>query len=270
MYKSYEHLRVDVDASGVAIVTITENQSSVRQHYELSRIWNDLRDDEAVRVVITTGVGESYLAGPTMDAIEHMVSTPSALQQTHVEARDIVHNMINFDKPVIAAVNGTAIGHGLGVALMSDITIVAEDATLMDGHSMIGVPAGDNATLIWPLLVGMGKTKYYLLTGEVLDGKEAEKIGLMNESLPAGDVLARAKELAARIAAGPQLATQATKRALNQWLRLGAHTSFDYSLALEMLAFQGEEFKSRFYAAKELGLTAKTALEEQVVEQHSN
>lgn len=262
MYKSYEHLRVEVDASGVAIVTITENQSSVRQHYELSRIWNDLRDDDAVRVVITTGVGDTYLAGPTLEAIEAMVGSADALHQTHIEARDIVHNMINFDKPVIAAVNGPAIGHGLGIALMSDITVVAENATLMDGHSLIGVPAGDHATVMWPLLVGLGKTKYYLLTGEVLDGKEAEKIGLMNEALPADKVLTRAKELAARIAAGPQLATQATKRALNQWLRLGAHTSFDYSLALEILAFHGDEFKSRFSAIKEQGVTASSALEE--------
>ena len=255
MYNDFQHLRVSVDEAGVAIVTIGQAMSSQRQHWELGRIWQNLSDDDRVKVVVTTGQDDTYLAGPMIEMLEEMVEQPKMLHDVHMEARDLVHNMINFDKPVIAAVNGAAYGHGLGFALMSDITVVAEDANLLEGHhSLGGVAAGDHATLMWPWLLGLGKTKYHLFLDEPFTGKMAQEIGLMNESLPADQVLPRALELAAKIAAGPNLALQATKRSLNQWLRLGAHTAFDLSLALEMLQFYGDDSKKALADVRETGL----------------
>lgn len=255
MYDEFEHLSVSVDEAGVAIVTIGQAMSSQRQHWEIGRIWRNLADDDRVKVVVTTGIGDTYLAGPMIEMLEEMVEKPRMLHDVHMEARDLVHNMINFDKPVVAAVNGAAYGHGLGFALMSDITVVAEDAPLLEGHhSLGGVAAGDHATLMWPWLLGLGKTKYHLFLDEPFNGKMAQEIGLMSESLPADEVLPRALELAAKIAEGPNLALQATKRSLNQWLRLGAHTAFDLSLALEMLQFYGDDSKKALADVRASGL----------------
>jgi enoyl-CoA hydratase len=130
-----------------------------------------------------------------------------------------------------------AVGAGLAVALMADISIIAEDARLTDGHLRLGVAAGDHAAMIWPLLCGMAKAKYYLLTSDFLDGREAERIGLVSKCVPRERVKDEALELAHRLAAGPQPALRFTKRALNQWLRLGGLASFDYSAALEIMGF---------------------------------
>ena len=153
------------------------------------------------------------------------------------EAGDIVHNMINLDKPVVSAINGVAVGAGLAVALLADISIASEDARITDGHIRLGVAAGDHATVIWPLLCGMAKAKYYLLTCDFLDGLEAERIGLVSKAVPADQLMSTAMEVARKLAAGPQPAIRWTKRALNQWLRQAAINSFDYSLAMEMMGF---------------------------------
>jgi enoyl-CoA hydratase len=124
---------------------------------------------------------------------------------------------------------------------MADISVMAEDARLTDGHTRLGVAAGDHACMIWPLLCGMAKAKYYLLTCDFIDGREAERIGLVSKAVPRADVLTEAMAIARRLADGPQPAIRLTKRALNQWLRLGGITSFDYSLAVEMLGFFGAD-----------------------------
>ena len=152
------------------------------------------------------------------------------------EAGDIVYNIVNCEKPVISAINGVAVGAGLAVALMADISIISEDARLTDGHLRLGVGAGDHAAIIWPLLCGMAKAKYYLLTSDFIDGREAERIGLVSKCVPADDVLPHALEVAAKLGVGPQTALRWTKRALNGWIRT-ASPIFDASLALEMLNF---------------------------------
>jgi enoyl-CoA hydratase len=120
---------------------------------------------------------------------------------------------------------------------MADISIIAEEARLTDGHARLGVAAGDHAAMIWPLLCGMAKAKYYLLTCDFIDGREAERIGLVSKAVPRSELMPTATDIARRLADGPQQALRFTKKALNQWLRLGGITAFDYSLALEMLGF---------------------------------
>ena len=158
------------------------------------------------------------------------------------EMSDLVYNMINCPKPIISAINGVAVGAGVVVALMADISICAQDARLGDGHVRLGVAAGDHAAIIWPLLCGMAKARYYLLTGEMVTGAEAERIGLVSKALPREQVLEESLRIAQGLATGPQLAIQLTKRALNGWLKT-AGPIFDQSAAYEMLTFMGEDVK---------------------------
>jgi enoyl-CoA hydratase len=158
------------------------------------------------------------------------------------EMSDLVYNMINCPKPVVSAINGVAVGAGLVVALLADISICAEDARLGDGHVKLGAAAGDHAAIIWPLLCGMARAKYYLMTGEMVTGAEAERIGLVSKSLPRADVLGEALRVAASLATGSQLAIRLTKRAMNGWLR-AAGPIFDQSAAYEMLTFMGDDVR---------------------------
>jgi len=142
------------------------------------------------------------------------------------------------------------VGAGLAVALMADISIIADTARLTDGHLRLGVGAGDHAAIIWPLLCGMAKAKYYLLTAEFLDGREAERIGLVSLCAPAAQLMDKAWEVANRLADGPQNALRLTKRALNGWLRV-AGPIFDTSLAYEMLNFMEPDVREGIAALKE-------------------
>jgi enoyl-CoA hydratase len=158
--------------------------------------------------------------------------------------------MINLDKPVVSAINGVAVGAGLVVALLADVSIIAETARLTDGHTRLGVAAGDHAAIIWPLLCGMAKAKYYLLTCDFIDGSEAERIGLVSLCVPLDQLMVRAAEVADRLAGGAQHAVRYTKRALNNWLRQ-AGPIFDQSLALEMLSFGHEDVREGVRALRE-------------------
>ena len=154
-------------------------------------------------------------------------------------------------RAMISAINGVAVGAGLAVALLADISIAAENARITDGHIRLGVAAGDHAAMIWPLLCGMAKAKYYLLTCDFLDGKEAERIGLVSMAVPQEELMGKAMEVARKLADGPQPAIRFTKRALNQWLRQAGHTSFDYSLLAEALGFLGEDVREGLAAVRE-------------------
>jgi len=245
-YSSYQHLLVE-KKDGIALLTINRpeslNATNFRLHNELSRVWLDLAEDDEVRVAVITGAGRAFSAGGDFEVVEKSMGNLEVVAQTMKEARDIVHNMINCDKPIISAINGVAVGAGLAVALLADISIASENARFTDGHTRLGVAAGDHAAVIWPLLVGMAKAKYYLLTCDMLDAKEAERIGLVSMVVPPDQLMSKAMEIARKLASGAQQAIRLTKHSLNQWLRAAAHTSFDYSLALEMLGFFGADIR---------------------------
>ena len=245
-YDSYQHLQVEVK-DNIALLTMNRpdvlNATNARLHYELSRIWVDIGDDPEVRVALITGAGRAFSAGGDLNDLRGTVGNPQEIARSMKEARDIVHNMVALDKPIVSAINGVAVGAGLAVALLADISIASDKARFTDGHVRLGVAAGDHACLIWPLLCGMAKTKYYLLTCDFLDGTEAERIGLVSKVVPHEELMPTAMQVARKLASGPQPAIQWTKRALNQWLRMAEHTSFDYSLSLEMLGFFGDDVK---------------------------
>ena len=245
-YSSYQHLLVEVQ-DGIATLTMNRpevlNATNARLHYELSRIWLDIGDDPEVRVAVITGAGRAFSAGGDLNNVRTIIGNPEEIAKTMKEASDIVHNMVALDKPVVSAINGVAVGAGLAVALLADISIASENARFTDGHIRLGVAAGDHACLIWPLLCGMAKAKYYLLTCDFLDGTEAERIGLVSKVVPHEELMPTAMEVARKLASGPQPAIRWSKRALNQWLRMAEHTAFDYSLSLEMLGFFGDDIK---------------------------
>ncbi|MFQ5381044.1 MAG: enoyl-CoA hydratase/isomerase family protein [Dehalococcoidia bacterium] len=246
-YEKYEHLLVEVRENGVALVTLNRpevmNATNNRMHYELTTIWGDLDRDPEVRVAVVTGAGSrAFSAGGDLSDISGRASMSAeerftALAGVLKEAQTLVYEIVNCDKVIVSAINGVAVGAGLAVALMADISVISEEARLTDGHLRLGVAAGDHAAMIWPLLCGMAKAKYYLLTSDFIDGREAERIGLVSQAVAPERVLPEALEIADKLAEGPQLAQQFTKRALNQWLRFGGLASFDYSAALEMFGF---------------------------------
>ncbi len=239
-YSEYQHLLFEPKDDGILLITINRpevlNATNNRLHWELSRVWLDIADDDATNVVVVTGAGRAFSAGGDLDMIQQMAASAANIGKAWKEAGDIVYNMINLDKPIISAINGVAVGAGLAVAFMADISIASEAMRITDGHLRLGVAAGDHAVIVWPLLCGMAKAKYYLMTADFIDGKEAERIGLVSLCVPADKLMDKAMEVARKLARGPQQAVRFTKRSLNNWLRV-AGPAFDASLALEMMGF---------------------------------
>ena len=253
-YADYQHLTFERKPHGVLLITINRpevmNATNARLHWELTQVWLTVDADREVRVALVTGAGKAFSAGGDLSLVEEMAGNPDAAARTMREASDLVYNIINLDKPVVSAINGAAVGAGLVVALLADVSIIAETARLTDGHTRLGVAAGDHAAIIWPLLCGMAKAKYYLLTADFLDGREAERIGLVSLCVPGAEVLPKALDVATRLAQGSQLSIRWTKRALNNWLRQ-AGPIFDQSLALEMLTFMHPDVREGARALRE-------------------
>jgi enoyl-CoA hydratase len=254
IYASYKRLRFDRPHPRVLRVTMDnpgkKNSIDAAMHPELVRVWKDAEQDETVAAIILTGAGDAFCAGGNFDLVQTMVENWDSRMKNLKEARDVVYNMINCNKPIISAVRGPAVGGGLVCALMSDISIVAKDAKLIDGHTRIGLAAGDHAAIIWPLLCGMARAKYHLLMCTTITGEEAERIGLVSMAVEDAELDAKAVEIASALADGPPTAIRITKYTMNNWLRM-AGPIFDASLALEFMGFDGPELKEGMAAMKE-------------------
>ena len=216
------------------------NAADERMHRDLAHVWRTIDIDEAVRVVLVRGAGEHFSSGGDYAMIEHMITDEATLVRVWKEASDLVYNLINCSKPTVAAIRGVAVGAGLAVALLADISIAGRSAKILDGHTRLGVAAGDHSVIIWPLLCGLAKSRYYLLLNEPLAGEEAERIGLISRVAEDGKAYETALAIAKRLAAAAPSAVRWTKYALNNWLRIAGPT-FDTSLALEFLGFTGPE-----------------------------
>jgi enoyl-CoA hydratase len=253
-YADYKHLLFERRPGGVLLITLNRpevlNATNDRLHWELTQVWLTVDADPETRVAVVTGAGRAFSAGGDLEMVEANAADPRRLVRTLREASDLVYNMINLDKPIVSAINGAAVGAGLVVALLADVSIIAEDVRVTDGHTRLGVVAGDHAAIIWPLLCGMAKAKYYLLTADFIDGREAERIGLVTFAVPRAELMAKAFEVADKLAQGSQPAIRWTKRALNNWLRV-AGPIFDQSVALEMLTFTLEDVGEGLRALRE-------------------
>ena len=226
-------LRITLDGSNLNAVTSA-------MHAELADIWPVVHRDESVRAVLVTGAGRAFSSGGSFDMINEMIDDPIVRIRILREAKDLVHNLINCDTPIVSAINGPAVGAGLVVALLADISIAGRSAKIVDGHTRLGVAAGDHAAICWPLLCGMAKAKYYLLTCDELTGEEAERIGLVSVCVDDNDVQQRALEIAVQLAQGAQSAIRWTKQTLNNWYRAQS-AIFDASLAYEFYGFGGPD-----------------------------
>jgi enoyl-CoA hydratase len=257
MTKSFNlgpHLQAFIGNDGVAEIVFgpeggmpfTDKQG----HAELGSIWRRLAAEPGVRAILVRSVGKGFCAGGTPDVVQAMLDDHGARLRVMREGRDIVQGMIDCELPIVSAINGAAVGAGAAVALLADISIAGHKAKIIDGHTKIGVAAGDHAAVVWPLLCGMAKAKYHLMLCNTIDGVEAERIGLVSLAVPDDELQAAARRVALQLAAGSPTALAFTKRSLNHWLR-AAWPAFEHSLALEIIGFAGADAREGMAAIAE-------------------
>ncbi|ORB91918.1 enoyl-CoA hydratase/isomerase family protein [Mycobacterium persicum] len=252
-YGEFPSLRIEPADNGVLNLVLDSpglNSVGPQMHRDLADIWPVIDRDPAVRVVLVRGEGKAFSSGGSFDLIDQTMGAYEDRVRIMREARDLVLNLVNLDKPVVSAIRGPAVGAGLVVALLADISVAGRTAKIIDGHTKLGVAAGDHAAICWPLLVGMAKAKYYLLTCEPLSGAEAERIGLVSTCVDDDDVLATATRLAENLAQGAQHAIRWTKHSLNHWYRMFG-PAFETSLGLEFLSFSGPDVREGLAAHRE-------------------
>lgn len=253
-YDDFEHISCERRRDGVAVVTLDRpevlNAANVRMHREMSEIWAVVDSDDEIGACVVTGAGRAFSAGGDLEMIEEMTEEYGAVLTQWRDAGAIVERMLDSKKPIVSAINGVAVGAGLAVALLADVSVIGRSARISDGHARLGVAAGDHAAIVWPLLCGIAKAKYYLMTADFLSGEEAERIGLVTKCVEDDQVLTEAVSIAARLAGGSATAVQWTKRVMNQWLRQ-AMPAFGESIALEMLGFLGPDAREGLAALRE-------------------
>jgi enoyl-CoA hydratase len=242
-YAAYDTLTFDRPTNGVLRITLEGpnlNAVSPEGHRRLADVWTTVDRDPDTNVALLRGAGRAFSAGGSFELIDAMVDDYAMRTRIMREARDLVYNVINCSKPIVSAIHGPAVGAGLVAALLADVSVAGRTARIIDGHTRLGVAAGDHAAICWPLLCGMAKAKYYLLTCDPLSGEEAERIGLVSLCVDDDQVGTRALEVATALADGAQSAIRWTKQALNGWYRMLGPV-FDASLALEFYGFAGPD-----------------------------
>lgn len=243
-YAKFGSLRTETVEPGILNVILDTpgrlNAVGHEMHTDLAAIWKEIDIDDATDVVIVSGAGEAFSAGGDLDLVRDIADDFVVRARVFREARDLVYNILNCSKPVVSAMRGPAVGAGLAVGLLADVSIAAKSARIIDGHTRLGVAAGDHSAIVWPLLCGMAKAKYLLLLSEPINGEEAERIGLVSLCVDDNDLDAEALRVARKLKRGSKTAIRWTKYALNNWLRL-AGPAFDASLAMEFLGFTGPD-----------------------------
>ncbi len=245
------HLHADIGADGVAELVLGPQggmpSTDALRHALLGTVWARLAALPEVRCILVRSSGKGFCAGGDPSLVREMLDSHEARLRVMHEARAIVQGMMDCEIPIVSAINGAAVGAGAAVALLADISIAGEKAKIIDGHTRLGVAAGDHAALIWPLLCGLARARMHLLLCTPIDGAQAERIGLVAMCVPDAELLERARDIARTLARGSAQALAATKRSLNHWLRM-AWPAFEHSLALEILGFASPEAREGFEA----------------------
>jgi enoyl-CoA hydratase len=243
LYDPFAGLVIDRPSDGVLRITMDApglNAVSPEVHRELADIWLTVDRDPDTRVALLRGAGRAFSAGGSFELLDRLMGDYATRTRIMREARDLVFNVINCAKPVVSAIHGPAVGAGLVAGILADVSVVGRSARIIDGHTRLGVTAGDHAAICWPLLCGMAKAKYYLLTCDTLTGEEAERIGLVSLCVDDDRVQERAMAVAVQLAEGAQSAIRWTKQALNNWYRAQS-AILDASLAYEFYGFSGPD-----------------------------
>jgi enoyl-CoA hydratase len=243
LYDAFPGLTFDRPVPGVLRITLDApglNAVNPAVHRQLAEVWLTVDRDDETNVALLRGAGKAFSAGGSFDLIDDVMNDYAARTRVMREARDLVFNVINCSKPIVSAIHGPAVGAGLVAGILADVSVVAKTARIIDGHTRLGVTAGDHAAICWPLLCGMAKAKYYLLTCDTLTGAEAERIGLVSLCVDDDQVQDRALEVATQLATGAQSAIRWTKQTLNNWYRAQS-AILDASLAYEFIGFSGPD-----------------------------
>ncbi|MEY2418423.1 MAG: enoyl-CoA hydratase [Actinomycetota bacterium] len=252
-YSTFDELAVDRPADGIVRITLDApglNAVNSAAHGQLADIWPVFDRDESARVAVIRGAGKGFSAGGDFAMLESIIGDYDTRLRTMREARDLVMNIVNCSKPIVSAIHGPAVGAGLVAAILADVSVAARTAKIIDGHTRLGVAAGDHAAICWPLLCGMAKAKYYLLTCDPMTGEDAERIGLVSLCVDDDAVQDRAMQIAVQLAAGAQNAIRFTKHTLNHWYRAQV-AAFDASIAYEMLGFGGPDAREGLASHRE-------------------
>ena len=250
---NYETITIEKRPDGVAVLTLNRperlNAVNGAMHSELTTIWLDLQADPDVRAAVLTGAGRAFCAGGDFSPSSNM-TTKTGLPMIQ-EARRIVDNMLDVEKPIIAAVNGAAAGLGATIALLCDVVIASRNARIGDPHVKMGITAGDGGAVIWPLLVGVNRAKYMLMTGDLIPAEEAMAMGLVQKVVDEGEALNEALFLAKRLAAGAPYAVQSSKVSVNKFIKLVSNLVLPLSLALEEISMTKADHREAVKAFQE-------------------
>ena len=219
-------------------------------HDELGRLFRGLRREREARAVVLTGEGRAFSAGGDfawLAALEDL----RTLEPLRRDAKQLLGDLLDVEIPIVAALNGPAVGLGASIALLCDVIFMAETASLADPHVRVGIVAGDGGTVIWPLVLGPARAKQYLLTGDPVPAAEAERLGLVNRVVAPAALQDEALAFARRLAEGAPLAIRYTKLAVNQWIKQTANVAFDVASALEIVTFQSRDHREALAALRE-------------------
>lgn len=236
-YSDYQYLTVERQDDGVAVLTLNRpdkrNAINNEMHTELERVFLQIGSDEQIRALVLTGAGKAFCAGGDARSMEDGSFVPTGPATPFRAVRTLLHNLLEIEQPVVAAVNGDAAGLGANIALYCDIIIASETARFADTHTRMGLVAGDGGVIIWPLLIGWARAKEYLLTGDWITGAQGQQMGLVNYAVPQDRVIPTAMEWAQRLAAGAPKAMRWTKYSMNRILRDQINLALDVSTFLE-------------------------------------
>ena len=252
-YSAYKHMLFERRGR---ILTITLNRPPMNPihyelHNELARLWYQVQLDTECDVVILTGAGEVFSAGGDIPMMQRRIDDPELFNQKNLEMKQMIFGLLDLEKPIIARINGDCIGLGATLALMCDIMIAVDTARFGDPHVRMGYVAGDGGAGIWPQLIGYARAKEYLLTGDMLDAKEAERIGLINYAVPRDQLDTKVNAFADKLARGATKAIKWTKTSINMPLRQLAHSMMDASLAYEAITNMGADHQEAVTAFQE-------------------
>ena len=247
---------LELDRRGhVLRVTIAHPTSALNAvdealHRDLTALFAFLRREDEARCVLLTGRGKAFSAGGDFAWFPEL-REPGRMEALRRDAKQLVWDLLDVEIPIVAALNGHAMGLGASIALLCDVIFMADTATIGDPHVRVGIVAGDGGAAIWPLAVGPARAKQYLLTGDPLGAAEAERIGLVNRVVPAADLDREAMAFAERLAAGAPLAVRYTKLSVNKLVKDALNVAFDASTALELVTFQSEDHQEALAALRE-------------------
>ena len=246
-YQLPDVLRVEADGP-VRIVRLArpEQLNAINDdlHLGLTQVFPQLSVDPDARVAVVTGEGRAFSAGGDFDLLDRMTKDRTLRRDVIAEGRELVLNMLRCRVPVVAAVNGPAVGLGCSVIALSDVVYMAESAYLSDPHVTVGLVAADGGPLTWPLHTSLLLAKEYAFTGDRIPARRAAEIGLANHVCPDGEVLDAALAAAHKIAALPQQAVEATKRVLNLHVERAVLATIDFAMTAESASFDTPDLRA--------------------------